>query len=185
MLETTDTAEKLSDIQQYLPTEEFEFEFDLRRLGGARITRPTKSDTQAPLRRSAELLTASTERMQMFVAAYDQLHAREVGELARRTPIVEGILTADVMEAVLADPTMREGAIEYIEAGVEMYHYNSEASMTFGLFDGTVGFELNDGSGFVPAFIETDDEAVLAWAEEAYEHRGREAEPTDADAFAT
>ena len=71
MLETTDTAEKLSDIQQYLPTEEFEFEFDLRRLGGARITRPTKSDTQAPLRRSAELLTASTERMQMFVAAYD------------------------------------------------------------------------------------------------------------------
>ena len=35
------------------------------------------------------------------------------------------------------------------------------ASISLGLFDNTVGFELNDGRGFVPAFIETDDGAAL------------------------
>jgi pyruvate/2-oxoglutarate dehydrogenase complex dihydrolipoamide dehydrogenase (E3) component len=35
------------------------------------------------------------------------------------------------------------------------------ASISLGLFDNIAGFELSDGRGFVPAFIETDDGAAL------------------------
>jgi hypothetical protein len=35
------------------------------------------------------------------------------------------------------------------------------ASISLGLFDYLAWFELSDGRGFVPAFIETDDGAAL------------------------
>ncbi|MFC7044948.1 hypothetical protein ACFQH6_05480 [Halobacteriaceae archaeon GCM10025711] len=56
---------------------------------------------------------------------------------------------------------------------------------TLGLNDDVVGIELNDGRGFVPAFIEIDDETVLAWAERTYERYKRESKPVAVDAFAT
>ena len=60
LLDTIATGQKLGDIQQYPPTEEFGF--DLRRLGESRVTRPTESDTLAPLSRSATLMREATQR---------------------------------------------------------------------------------------------------------------------------
>ena len=176
------TARKLRDLVQYLPTEEFDF--DLRRLGDARITRPTETDTVASLSRSATLMSESTQQFSQLIANIDRLHMNGASELD--TPEnAESILTANVMEIVLADPVTREDLIAVIETGFDLYLYDGSASITLSLFDNTVGFELNDGSGFVPAFIETDDEAVLEWAEETYEQYKREAEPLDFNAFRT
>jgi predicted transcriptional regulator len=173
------TAQKLHDIIEYLPTEQFDF--DLDRLQNAQITRPTETDTLAPLNRFAELLSEATQRFTPLVANIDRLHTGGVNEAAPEH--AEAIFTAEVMETILADSVMREDTIASIETGFDLYLYDGSASITLSLFDNTVGFELNDGSGFVPAFIETDDEAVLAWAEETYEQYKREAKPLDAEDF--
>ena len=69
--DTTATGQKLGDIQQYLPTEEFDF--DLRRLGESRVTRPTEADTLAPLSRSATLMRQATQRFTPLVVNVDRL----------------------------------------------------------------------------------------------------------------
>lgn len=176
-------AAELRDVVGYLPVEAFDF--DLRRLEGARITRATRTDIIAPIRREVELMTDCTERFRMLVTAVDRLATQEVAALVRSVPAFEGIYTSDAMAVVLADPAMRADLHEYMQAGGRLYHYDGDTSMvTLGLNDDTVGFELNDGRGFVPAFVESDDEAVRSWAERTYARYRRAAEPVDADAFA-
>jgi predicted transcriptional regulator len=180
LFDTTALGQKLGDIQQYLPVDEFDF--DLRRLQDAKITRPTESDTVAPLSRSADLLSESTQRFVPLVANIDRLHTREVGQLDT-VEHVEAIITADVMETILADSMMQEDITEFIKSEFDLYLYEGSASITFNLFDNTVAFELNDGSGFVPALIEVDDQVVLEWAEETYDQYKRDAEPLEIDDF--
>jgi predicted transcriptional regulator len=180
--DSTVTAPKLRDLIEYLPTEECDF--DLRRLGDARITRPIETDTLAPLSRSATLMRESPKRFNQLVANVDRLHTRGTSELSAPED-AEAIFTAEVMETVLADSVMREDTIAFIEASFDLYLYDGSAPITLSLFDNTVSFEFNDGSGFVPAFVESDDEAVLEWAEETYEQHKQETEPLDVDAFRT
>ena len=175
------TARKLRDLIEYLPTEEFDF--DLNRLQNARITRPTETDTIAPLNRSAELLNEATQRFTPVVANVDRLHTGGVNEV--NLEHAEAILTAEVMETILADSVMREDVIAATDTGFDLYLYDGSAPITINLFDDVVGLELNDGSGFVPAFIETDDQVVHDWAERTYEQYKGEAKPLDAEDFRT
>ena len=178
--DTTATGQKLGDIQQYLPTEEFEF--DLRRLGESRVTRPTEADTLAPLSRSATLMRQATQRFTPLVVNVDRLHTREAGEI-EGVETIEAVLTTDVMETILADSAMCEDTISAFDRGFDFYLYEGSAPITFTLFDDTVGFELNDGSGFVPALVESDDPDVLEWAENTYDRYKRQSTPLDVDDF--
>lgn len=179
-----ESAYRLRDVIEYLPIDEFDI--DLDHLEGARITRPTRADTIAPIRREVELMTACTDRFQMIVTAVDRLATQEVAALVRAVPTFEGIYTVEAMSAVEADPAMRADLDEYMRAGGTLYLYDGDPpAVTLGLNDGTVGFELNDGRGFVPAFVETNDEAVLSWAERTYEHHRAASKPVAVDAFAT
>ena len=178
--DTTAMGQKLGGIQQYLPTEEFDF--DLRRLGESRVTRPTEADTLAPLSRSATLVRQATQRFTPLVVNVDRLHTREAGEI-EGTEKIEAVFTAEVMETILADSVMCEDTISALERGFNFYLYEGSAPITFTLFDDTVGFELNDGSGFVPALIESDDPEVLEWAEKTYNRYKRQSTPLDVDDF--
>lgn len=176
-------AEALRDVVEYLPVGEFDF--DLHHLADARITRPTRTDKLAPIRRDVELMTRCTERFQMLVTAVDRLATREVAGLVRRIPVFEGVYTRDAYEAVRAAPTIRADLYDYIRAGGDLYRYDGETSMPcLGLYDRTVGLELNDGRGFVPAFVESDDETALEWAERTYERFRRASTPVAPDGFA-
>lgn len=184
MYDGIDTAAQLRDVFQFLPIEEMDF--DLRHLAGARITRPTRTDTLAPIRREVELMTMCTDRFQMFVTAVDRLATQEVATLVQRIPVFEGIYTREAFETVKADPAMRADLDAYMQAGGKLYLYDDTTSMvTLGLNDQTVGFELNDGHGFIPAFIETDDKTVLEWAERTYEQYKNNSQQLNADAFSS
>ncbi|MFC7044949.1 helix-turn-helix transcriptional regulator [Halobacteriaceae archaeon GCM10025711] len=108
-------ADELRDVVEHLPVEEFDF--DLRHLENARITRPTRTDTIAPIRREVELMTHCTDRFQMLVTAVDQLATQEVAALACEIPVFEGIYTLDALDTVRADAAMREDLDEYMRAG--------------------------------------------------------------------
>ena len=87
------------------------------------------------------------------------------------------------METILADSAMREDTISALDREFNFYLYEGSAPITFTLFDDTVGFELNDGSGFVPALIESDDPEVLEWAEKTYDRYKRQSTSLDVDDF--
>ncbi|WP_458209919.1 helix-turn-helix transcriptional regulator [Haladaptatus sp. NG-SE-30] len=184
MYEGMETAAQLRDVVEYLPVEEIDF--DLRHLAGARVTRPTRTDTIAPIRREVELMTACTNRFQMLVTAVDRLATQEVTALVRTVPVFEGIYTHEAFDTVKSDPTMRADLDSYMQAGGVLYLYDDTTSMvTLGLNDDIIGFELNDGRGLIPAFIETDDKTVLDWAERTYEQYKDESRQLDADAFSS
>jgi predicted transcriptional regulator len=182
MYEGMETTAQLRDVFEFLPVEEMDF--DLRHLAGARITRPTRTDTIAPIRREVELMTSCMNRFQMLVTAVDRLATQEVATLVRKVPVFEGIYTREAFDTVNADPAMRADLDAYMQAGGVLFLYDGTTPMvTLGLNDRIVGFELNDGRGLIPAFIETDDKTVLAWAERTYEQYKHKSQQLDADAF--
>ena len=91
-----------------------------------------------------------TQRFTPLVVNADRLHTREAGEIERIEKI-EVVFTTEVMETMLADSVTREDVISAVDREFNFYLYEGSAPITFTLFDDTVGFELNDGSGFVPA----------------------------------
>lgn len=169
---TATTARKIRDIQRFLPAEEIDF--DLRRLGEATITRSTRSDYIAPTRREVQLMKSCTDRFLVLCTHVDQLASQAIADLLQNTRRFEGICTPDVLETIRSSEEMRRDFIEYIEAGGDLFSHDYEFPVRLSINDGTVGLSLNDKSGFVPAFIETDDDHVLKWAERTYErHRER------------
>jgi predicted transcriptional regulator len=182
-LEAATISQKLRDIQRYFLTNEFDF--GLERLGDARITRPTPSNTIAPLNRLGELFASADERLWAFVSAFDTVAAQAAHEVYMESDgTSDAILTSAAFETVLDNPGMADICAEMSEAGAALYRYESEDPLySLNVCNDTAVLELNDGKGGVPAVIESDDEAILAWAEETFERYKRESELLDTEAF--
>jgi len=115
LLDTTETAAKLGDIQQYLPVEEFDF--DLRRLGNARITQPTPNDTMKPLTRSAEAVVEAAH-LRLIGDAPDPIHVRAVRDLCEEDPrSVELVFIPSAYGAVTNNADMSRWFQEIFELG--------------------------------------------------------------------
>jgi predicted transcriptional regulator len=96
----------------------------------------------------------------------------------------DAILTSAAFETVLDNPGMADICAEMSEAGAAFYRYESEDPLySLNVCNDTAVLELNDGKGGVPAVIESDDEAILAWTEETFERYKRESELLDTEAF--
>jgi predicted transcriptional regulator len=184
--ETAALSQELHDIQQYLPVEEFDF--DLRLLQDGRITIPSKGDTTAPLRRSAEIIRTTTGRIRGYGAAIDPPSVKAVvdsGTLSKERP-TELILTDNSIDLITSDSELTEWFSDLaVVDTTQLFYYEGEFAYALELFDGLIAIELNDKKGFVPALIESDDEAVLDWAERIYDRYKREAESIGPDAFAS
>ena len=183
-LRTVGTARTLREVQPYLPVEEFDF--DLRRLADAEITTPQRTNAVAPLKRSADLLVEA-DLVRIIGTQFDIVHVQAAAahlEAHPHSAAHQCIFLGDSLETVLDDPDM-VALFRRIQAltSTDYYRHPGDRSATFSIFDETVVIELSDGSGFVPAILVTDDEAVLAWAEEVFERCRREAEPIVPGAF--
>lgn len=186
LLETTDTAERLSDLEQYLPVEEFDF--DLRRLGDAEITTPTRTNTVAPLKESADIM-CEADRGRVVSNHWDIVHVQAAAAHLQQHPDsieFQFVFLGDSPEVVAADPDLAAGFQDTYElSSSEYYRHPSELLYSVSIYDQTVVLGLIDGSGFIPASFTSDDPEVLAWAEDTFERYKSEAESIDADMFAS
>ena len=83
----------------------------------------------------------------------------------------------DSPTAVAADSDLAQLFVEVqCLTHCEYYQHPDDLSYACSIYDETVVIELNDGSGFVPAVVVSDDEAVLSWAEQTFERYRSEAE---------
>jgi predicted transcriptional regulator len=111
--------------------------------------------------------------------------AVDSGTLSKERP-TELILTDNSIDLITSDSELTEWFSDLaVVDTTQLFYYEGEFAYALELFDGLIAIELNDKKGFVPALIESDDEAVLDWAERIYDRYKREAGSIGPDAFAS
>ena len=96
----------------------------------------------------------------------------------------DAILTTAAFETVLDNRGMADICAEMKQAGAAFYRYEGEDPLyLIDVCNDTAVLELNDGEGGVPAVIESNDEAILKWTEEAFERYKRESKLLDTEVF--
>ena len=184
-LRTIGTAQTLRAIQPYLPVEAFDF--DLRRLADAEISTPHRSNAVAHLTAAAARLP-DADLVRIVGTQFDIVHVGvAAAQFGARPYSAEHhcVFLDDSLETVAADPELAAALARILELShTTCYRHPGEFPCTLTICDGTVAIELNDGSGFVPAVVISDDEAVVAWAVDVFERHKQEAEPIDPAVFA-
>ena len=185
-LDAVATARKLRDVQQYLPVESFDF--DLRQLENAEVVTPTRTNTVAPLKSSADL-ALDADYIRVVSEYWDIIHVQAVADYLREHPEsidIQLVFLGDSLDAIAADSDMAHGFREVADrTSCKYYYHPDEWLYALSIFGETVVLELNDGQGAVPATVISDDEEVLAWAEERFERYRNEADPLDTDVFSS
>ncbi len=178
--ETISTVEKLGAIAQWLPTDEFDF--DLRRLGDARITVPTQSDPLAPVRRAVDRVRTADHVLLVTPATAPENLAVMVDRVESGTLSMDIVMSRTLLETVSANDTMRvEFARLFDSERTTVYRYDGEISFIVAVVDDTVDIAISDDEGIPRALIESDDESVHAWATERFDSYRRRSEAISDD----
>ena len=183
-LDAVATARKLRDVQQYLPVDSFDF--DLRQLEDAEVVTPTRTNTVAPLKSSADL-ALDADYIRVVSEYWDIIHVQAVADYLREHPEsidIQLVFLGDSLDAIAADSDMAHGFREVADrASCKYYYHPDEWLYALSIFGEMVVLELNDGQGAVPATVISDDEEVLTWAEDTFEQYRSEAELIDPSSF--
>lgn len=183
LLDTVETLTQFGELIQWFPTETVDF--SIGRLHNARITRPTPSDSIAPVRRATAMLTEPDEiRGLTSVVAPDAVRTSHeaVVEHGQRFEVV---FTGDVIDFVLSEPDLADPFRELVSAETATgYRYDSTPPIRHNIWisDRTASIGLSDDAGAPRAFIETEDRAVREWVDSTIEaHRQEAVELSPAD----
>ena len=184
--EAAATSQKLSNIQQYLPTDKFDFA--LSRLADAEITYSSQHDVLAPVEESAAIAVDS-DRLRVVGNAPDSVHLKKASTLyedGEGPQFVERVFTSGGVETIVAKPELGRRLRDIATLNdVECTYFQYDEALSYGLqiADETVVLELLDEQGFIPAVVVTDDETVLAWAQKRFERYKSASRPLDPAAF--
>jgi predicted transcriptional regulator len=180
LLDSVAAMQRLADVRQWLSVESFDF--PVERLADADVVVPSRGDPTAPIRRAEELLA---EAGRVRVVANSMIPGcleavwREV-TAGRQT--VEWVATPDALDVTAADPELSRRTRELLEsANASGYVHPDGFPQALFVVDDTVFTPVTDEAGTVQGHVETDDDVVLAWAEETIDGYVREAEPLEAD----
>ncbi|MWG35736.1 helix-turn-helix transcriptional regulator [Halomarina oriensis] len=183
LLDTVETAQRLADVVEYLPTDELGF--DVRELAEATITTPVPGDGLRHLRRLEEVVyTADVVRN---VAPTAPPGARADFEnrfeaFMRSDQQVEAIVSTGALR-VSADAEMMGRLRTALGTNrVDLYRYDGPVPVMLALVDGTAVLAPLDDDGVPTATIESDDEAVRAWVAsrlDEYRERATRISPDD------
>ncbi|MFC5970538.1 helix-turn-helix transcriptional regulator [Halomarina salina] len=176
--ETLATELRLRPVVEWLP--EASMGFDLRHLADATITIPTQTKPGAPVHRVLELLRA-TDHVRIVSHA---LNEQSLDVVRRRVVAgeqsVEGVFSQTALDAVASDDALR-GQLRDLLASpdAEIRLHDERVPLAVTITDDRVHLLLRDDDGFLRAAVDTDDEVVRDWAEEAYDRYWAAATPLD------
>ena len=183
---TVETERRLRPVIEWLPTEEMAV--DLRRLADARITSPSRTRPSAPVDRLLELIR-DAGRVRIVSHAFNEASLDAIRERAvdGKGPFAfEGVFSPAALDAVARDDRLRDRLRELVDADrAEIRIHDGPVPLAVTITDDVVHLLLRDDGGLLRAAVDSDDEAVLAWAETAHERYWRNAEPLDPAALAS
>lgn len=181
LFESIESTRALQTLAEWLPLDDLGIDFD--RLATAEVSLPTPIDPMSPVKRAAAVVE-DAEHVRTF--CYSVIHAPILAALrgvSRHGQHVEGVIAAGVLEVVRDTPELAESAQELFESGdVELYIYDQGIEPQLIIADGRTMFLVTDEEGAIQGLVETDDDAVLPWAETTFESLKREADPLDPEA---
>jgi len=182
LLSILDTERNLRPIVEYLPTGAMDF--DLRHLADARITTPSQTRPNAPIKRLLDLL-ADADEVRAFSHAFNEQSLTAVQE---RTGAGEqtfrGVFSRSAIKALAEDSILRERLLALLSAdGVEIRICDAEIPLAVTVVDDIVYLLVRDDDGILQASIDTDEQAVCDWADATFERHWDAAAPLCRDDF--
>lgn len=178
-VDRVETVDRLAGVVPYFPAD---LDVDLSAFADGRVVTADTTDTGAPSRRYAALITEASRVRKLAHAVEIAVTDAFWRTLATGDRDAEAVVTPAALETALS--VQREAGLT---PGVTPEAALAEYERVF-LFDGTipvhlliaddtVALLLHDDTGSLPALVETTDAAVSAWAEETYESYRRRATP--------
>lgn len=168
--------DRLGDAVDWLPREEVSI--DLHHFADATVRAPERDDPVEALDfitdrlRSASEWTVLTNLLAPPQKQRAMLEGVECGRLD-----ATNVLTADVIERVLARPEWAEWAREYVASGARVYRYDGSLPCNLFVIDDLVLIMDSDPGATSPyTAVVSENEAVGSWAREVVEHYRAEAE---------
>jgi predicted transcriptional regulator len=162
------TETKLRDVIEWVPTDTVDV--GLHHFADAEITTPSQTRPNAPIQRMLELL-GETDHAQLLSHAFNEQKLRLV-----RDRTVDGDLTTQgvfgeaAIEAIEATADLRELLLDIVAAeGAEIRVVREEIPVAVEVTDNRTHLLLRNDEGIVRASLDTDDDAVRAWAEQLHE----------------
>lgn len=178
-LESWEAIRRLGDRVAWLPTDEVPIE--LGHFSDATIRRPETADPLAPVMSLTGLLRDAAH-FHCLVGVVPPLEF----ERAMRDGVVAGelstrhVITAQELSYLREDPERLSRWREYVAGGGDVYRYDGDIPCHLLVFDDTV---IIRGHGGPPGLIESENEAILAWAHEVIGEYQRAATQLDETAF--
>ena len=177
-LETVGVASRLQPVLRWLPREVLDI--DLKHFADAEVTVPTDGQPIAMVDKHTQAVKrASDARLVLPVVSPQGLQAQYENHSLEDLS-VEVIATPTVTDILQSAPEFADAITEMQEAGaLDIYVTEQSLPCYLGLLDETVQIGV-DNDGQPRALLESDDEAVRAWAAEKIESYRADAVPLDA-----
>ena len=181
-LESFEPIPVLNEVAQWFP--EDGFAFDLGDLNGATVVRSTKSDALAPTTHIANRIrTADRVRLITYSVLPGVMEACWRGTVDGDMQL-ESVLDTGAFESVGTKPELVDQVMEMFATGqAEVYWHEEDIPSTVFMIDDAVLLCLSGGEGAPLAVIETENEAVRAWAESTIDSHCQEGERLDPSLF--
>jgi len=182
LLSILDTERELRPIVEYLPTDAMGF--DLCYLADATITTPSSTRPNAPVQRVLDLI-ADADDVRVFSHAFNEQSLGVVKEhTATGDQTFRGVFSRSAIEALAGDSALRERLLALIDTdGVEIRLCENEIPVAVTVADDVVHLLVRDADGILRASVDSDDPAVLAWADDAFDRHWAAAELLERDDF--
>jgi predicted transcriptional regulator len=167
LLDILATERELRGVVEYLPDEELTF--DLRHLSDATVTLPSGTRPDAPLQRLVDFEREAAE-LRAFSHAFNERSLSVTAERARDGELrFRGVFSRGAIDALANDDELRETLRTLLDAeDATVRVYDGEIPLAGSVVDGVVNLLVRDEKGVLQAAIDTDDEVVLAWAEDRF-----------------
>jgi predicted transcriptional regulator len=183
LLETTKVAQELQDVIRWLPTAAMDF--DLRRLGDARIATVTSNEPHKPVERAYALCEPASQTRYIgngTSVSFARMAADKIPSGDDRFAVV---LPPSAIDTIAESPKSAPLHREMIEHGWDIYEHDTTLPISMGVYDGTVLLLLVDTNGTEQGFVESDDPVVRTWAEDTFDQYRKESTAVSSDVFET
>jgi predicted transcriptional regulator len=178
LVSNLDTAEELPELLEWLPAGEAGF--DARLLHDATVTTASEGDLIASVRRAVEIISRS-KRMWVVADGITYEIAEAIRDAVDDGLELEWVIGPNTAMAMRADDKLRRSCEDMLDSGqVTLYLYDAEERMpVFMICDETITLCTDDHQ----AFIETEDEAIHAWAKPRFESYLADSTPLTKELF--
>lgn len=175
--ERLETEGRLREVAAWLPDD---LAVDLRHFREATITTPTAARPNAPIRRMLELLR-TTDRALLCSHSFNEQKLRLLRErVGDGEMTAKGVFAAAAIDALTEVPELRRELRELVDApDAEIRVTTEDVPLAVEITADRAHLLLRDDEGLVRASVDTDDEAVRAWATELHEQYWADADPLD------